>query len=84
MAAINSDTMLIHSLVMQAVNEKLEAAVICGVANAIVDNVDHSPTVVNTGPAGDGSNYSTIQSASKSRTTQSGNVGDFLSNKNYK
>ena len=61
MAAASSDTMSIQSLVTQAVNEKLEASVICGVANATNENNDHSPTFANDESTADGSDYSTIR-----------------------
>ena len=59
MAAASSDTMSIQFLVTQAVNEKLEAAVICGVANATNKNNDYSSTAANIESMADGSDYST-------------------------
>lgn len=82
MAAAGSDAMSIHSIVTQAVNEKLEASVVCRVSNATNDNNVYSPTTNSSGHGGDGgSDYSTIHSAGSRRKAQSGNVGDFLSNK---
>ena len=81
MAAANTNIMTIQSLVTQAVNEKLEAAVICGVANATNETNDYSPTAQITESTTDGSDYSTIQSTGTKRKAQSGNVGNFLSNK---
>ena len=81
MAAANSDTMSIQSLVTQAVNEKLEAAVICGVVNATNNSNDYSPTTVTNEFTANGSDCSTIQSTGSKKKAQSGNVGSFLSNK---
>ena len=81
MAAANTDTMTIQSLVTQAVNEKLEAAVVCGVANATNEGNDYSPMTQTAETAIDGSDHSTIQSVGSKRRAQSGNVGNFLSNK---
>ena len=81
MAAGNQDAMSIKSMVTQAVNEKLETAVVCGVTNATTDNDGHSPSVVIDDSTAGGSDYSTIQSTGTRRKAQSGNVGDFLSNK---
>ena len=81
MAATNQDAMSIKSMVTQAVNEKLEAAVVCGVANATAENTDNSPSGGIDDSVGGGSDFSTIQSAGTRRKAQSGNVGDFLSNK---
>ena len=81
MAAGATDTMSIHSIVTQAVNDKLESAVICGVANATDDNLTNLPRTGNGIAGSDGSDYSTIHSAGSKRVAQSGNVGDFLSNK---
>ena len=81
MAATNQDAMSIKSMVTQAVNEKLEATVVCGVANATTENTDNSPSGGIDDSVGGGSDFSTIQSAGTRRKAQSGNVGDFLSNK---
>ena len=81
MAATNQDAMSIKSMVTQAVNEKLEAAVVCGVANATTENTNNSPSIVVDDSTVGGSDYSTIQSSGSRRKAQSGNVGDFLSNK---
>ena len=81
MAATNQDAMSIKSMVTQAVNEKLEAAVVCGVANATAENTDNSPSGGIDDSVGGGSDFSTIKSAGTRRKAQSGNVGDFLSNK---
>ena len=75
MAAASSDAASIHSIVTQAVNDKLEAAVICGVANATNDN----DTITNGSTAGISSGDGSNQSGK--RKAQSGNVGDFLSSK---
>lgn len=82
MAAAGSDALSIQSIVTQAVNEKLEAAVVCGVSNATNDNETYPPAANNSSQSGDGgSDYSTIHTAGSRRKAQSGNVGDFLSNK---
>lgn len=61
-------------------NDKLEAVVVCGVANATGENADLPNNCIDIS-AGGGSDYSTIQSIGTRRKAQSGNVGDFLSNK---
>ena len=81
MAAANTDLMTIQSLVTQAVNEKLEAAVVCGVTNATNEGNDYSPMAQVTESVTDGSDYSTIQSTGTKRKAQSGNVGNFLPDK---
>ena len=82
MAAASADSASIHSIVTQAVNDKLEGAVICGVANATGDNDAMTQlTVPGNSSIGDGSDYSSTKSAGTRRKAQSGNVGDFLSNK---
>ena len=60
MAAISLDIMSIYSMVTQAVNEKLEAVVIGGVANVTDNNANHSHMIRNTRSIGDRSGYSTI------------------------
>ena len=81
MAAVASDVTSIRSIVTQAVNDKLEAAVICGVANATEDN-DMSTLVSTTGSSsGGGTSGGSAVSAGTRRKAQAGNVGDFLSNK---
>ena len=77
MASVASDVASIHSIVTQAVNEKLEAAVVCGVANATEDN-DLSTMKSTSGSSSGGCEGS--QSGTK-RSARAGNVGDFLSNK---
>ena len=81
MASSNTDTMTIQSLVTQAVNDQLEAAVICGVTNATNDGNNYSHTTQATESVTDGGDYSTIQSNGTKRRAQSGYVGNFLSNK---
>ena len=82
MAAILTDTASIQSLVTHAVNDKLEAAVICGVANATGDNDAVTQlSAAGISSIGDGSEYGSSKSAGTRRKAQSGNVGDFLSNK---
>lgn len=80
MAASTPDAASIHSLVSQAVQEKLEAAVVCGVANATTDNdtLTHATTTTSSMSTGDGSGYS---GGELKRKAQSGSVGDFLSSK---
>ena len=81
-AAASADMASIHSIVTQAVNEKLEAAVICGVANVTGDNDAMTQlTVPGNSSVGDGSDYSAAKSIGTRRKAQSGNVGDFLLNK---
>ena len=77
MASAASDVASIHSMVAQAVNDKLEAAVVCGVANATEDN-DLS-TMKSTSSSSSGGCEGS-QSGTK-RSARAGNVGDFLSNK---
>lgn len=80
--AATTDVASIQSLVSQAIGEKLEAAVIAGVANATEDN--EADTLVSTSgsSSGVGTAHSglTTQSGTK-RQAQAGNVGNFLSNK---
>ena len=78
MAAAAPDAASIHSLVTQAVQEKLEAAVVCGVSNASNDNDAITQSTASTS-TGDGSGLS-VGSSSK-RSAPAGSVGDFLSRK---
>ena len=70
----------IDSLVTQAVQEKLEAAIICGVANATTDNDTLTQATTASASMSAGEDRSGYSGGSKCRA-QSGNVGDFLSNK---
>ena len=82
LASATQDTASIHSLVTQAVNDKLEAAVICGVANATGDNDAMTQLSGNASSSvGGGSEFGSSGSSGTKRKAQSGNVGDFLSNK---
>ncbi len=77
MAAATPDAASIHSLVTQAVQEKLEVAVVCGVSNAMNDNdaLTHSTASMSTG------DESGCSVDSSKRKAQAGNVGVLLSRK---
>ena len=75
----NSDNASIKSMITEAVNARLEAAVINGVANAASDNTSANQDGSSSEEIlGDGS---TIRTTGSRRKAPSGNVGDFLSNK---
>ena len=78
MAASATDVASIHSLVTQAVQEKLEAAVVCGVSNATNDNDALTQSTASMS-AGDGSGHSA--DFDNKRKAPAGSVGDFLSRK---
>ena len=73
----------IQSIVTQAVNDKLEAAVICGVANATNDNdtITHFSTAGNSSGGDASGSGNDVSHQSVKRKAQSGNIGDFLSSK---
>ena len=74
-----SDNASIKSMITEAVNARLEDAVISGVTNATNDNTSHHQESSSSSDiAGDGS---TIRTNGTRRKAPSGNVGDFLSNK---
>ena len=78
-AGNQSDSVSIKSIITEAVNARLEEAVISGVANAASDNTNGNPDSSSSSEVpGDGS---TIRTAGSRRKAPSGNVGDFLSNK---
>ena len=66
-------------MITEAVNARLEEAVISGVANAATDNVSgNNGSSSSSEVPGDNS---TIRTTGSRRKAPSGNVGDFLSNK---
>ena len=66
-------------MITEAVNVRLEEAVISGVSNAASDNANgHQDSSSSSEIPGDGSTICTVGSR---RKAPSGNVGDFLSNK---
>ena len=81
MGTYASDIDLIHSMVTQSVNDKLEAAVTCGVMNAANDSdtITQSSTTESSYGGDVGVSGDSHQSAKCK--AQSVNVGEFLSNK---